>query len=250
MTERIANRQRSSIPDDSSGFEESRKRLYHGTRAALSPGHLVPRGDPGGVSGGTDGSAFTYLSPNLDAAIWSAELAEGDGSPRVYIVEADGPIEDASGILVAPGHPYMSWRTRGQVRVTSEVVEWTWYHGTRAELKSGDLLHPGSNPNHGQTLSHVYLARTLDAAIWGAELALGDGPQRIYIVEPTGSIEDDPNVTNKRFRGNPTKSYRSRDPLRVIGELTEWEGHAEEAVAAMKAGVEDLAKRGLGPIDN
>jgi len=192
------------------------------------------------------------VSPDLDAAIWSAELAEGDGPPRVYVVEADEDIEDASELMAenSPRHPHMSWRTYGEVRVKSEVTEWTWYHGTRAELSPGDMLVAGSDPNYGQTLSHVYLTRTLDAATWAAELALGEGRPRIYVVEPSGAVEDDPNVTDKRFRGNPTKSFRSRDPLRVVGEITEWIGHSEKAVAAMKAGVEKLAQQGLGPIDD
>jgi hypothetical protein len=98
------------------------------------------------------------------------------------------------------------------------------YHGTRADLKPGDLIEPGHTSNFGKelrTANHVYLTRTLDAATWGAELAVGEGPGRIYIVEATGPIEDDPNLTNKKFRGNPTKSYRSRrNPLRVTGEIT------------------------------
>lgn len=224
--------------------------FYYGTRDDLRPGDTVPPADPFGRPNG-GGSSFTYMTPNLDAATWGAELAAGDAPPRVYVVESDDDIEDASELIAenAPRHPFMSWRTRGEVRVKSEVTEWTWYHGTRAKLSRGDMLVPGSDPNYGMTLSHVYLARTLEAAVWAAELALGDGPQRIYIVEPTGPVEDDPNVTNKRFRGNPTKSFRSRDPLRVVGEITDWQGHSEEAIEAMKEGVEKLAQQGHGPID-
>lgn len=80
----------------------------------------------------------------------------------------------------------------------------------------------------------MYLTATLDAATWGAELAVGEGPGRIYIVEPTGPIEDDPNLTDKKFPGNPTKSYRTRDSLRVTGEITDWKGHAPEQLQAMK----------------
>lgn len=226
--------------------------FYHGTRDDLRQGDIVPPGDPSGNSSDGEGSSFTYISPELDAATWSAELAEGNGSPRVYVVESSENIEDASELLavMAPRHPFMAWRTCGVVRVKSEVTEWTWHHGTRAKLSRGDMLVPRSNPNYGQTLSHVYLTRTLDAAIWAAELALGEGPQRIYVVEPTGPVEDDPNVTDKRFRGNPTKSFRSRDPLRVIGEITVWKGHSEDAVEAMKASVSKLMKQGLGPIDD
>src|SRR6188508_2352757 len=102
------------------------------------------------------------------------------------------------------------------------------YHGTKANLKLGDLIAPGFSSNYGQRkqAKYVYLAATLEAAVWGAELAMGEGPGRIYIVEPTGPIEDDPNLTDKKYPGNPTKSYRSRDPIRVVGEVTGWQGHS------------------------
>src|SRR5687768_3857852 len=94
----------------------------------------------------------------------------------------------------------------------------TYYHGTKADLKVGDLIEPGKVSNYGtrKRAAFVYLSATLDAAIWGAELAVGPGRGHVYNVQPTGSIEDDPNLTNKRFPGNPTKSYRSRDPFRVV----------------------------------
>jgi rifampin ADP-ribosylating transferase len=93
-------------------------------------------------------------------------------------------------------------------------------------------------------MHHVYFTRTLDAATWGAELAAGDGPGRIYLVEPTGPFEDDPNVTDKRFPGNPTRSYRTREPVRVVGELTGWVGHPPERLAAMRASLDRLAREG------
>lgn len=111
-----------------------------------------------------------------------------------------------------------------------------YLHGTKADLRVGDLLRPGfaSNFEAGLTMRHVYFTATLDAAAWGAELAAGDGPGRIYVVEPTGPFEDDPNVTDRRLPGNPTRSYRSQDPVRVVGELPDWAGHAPERVAAMR----------------
>lgn len=120
-----------------------------------------------------------------------------------------------------------------------------FYHGTRADLKPGDLLERGRRSNFGKRkeAGYVYLTGTLDAAIWGAELALGEGPGRIYTVEPTGPIEDDPNLTDTKYPGNPTQSYRSRQPLRVTGEHTGWQGHPPETVKAMKdriAGLEPL----------
>jgi len=128
-----------------------------------------------------------------------------------------------------------------------------FYHGTKADLKPGDLIEPGRPANFGKldrTTTYVYLTGTLDAATWGAELALGEGPGRIYIVEPTGPIEDDPNLTDKRFPGNPTKSYRSREPLRVTGEVTDWQGHPPEQLKAMKDGLERLKRQGIEPIDD
>jgi len=127
----------------------------------------------------------------------------------------------------------------------------TYYHGTKADLKPGDLIAPGYASNYGQRKQarFVYLSATLDAAIWGAELAVGPGPGRIYVVQPTGPIEDDPNLTNKRFPGNPTKSYRSQDPLRVIGEVQEWAGHAPERLKEMRDHLESLRQRGIEAIE-
>src|SRR5262249_7381087 len=158
-------------------------------------------------------------------------------------VEPLGPVEPAADQpgYQPPGHPSMSWRSAAPLRVTGEVTEWLYYHGTRADLRPGDLLKPGHAANFGaaaRTAHYIYFTRTLDAAAWGAELAAGEGRGRIYLVEPTGPIEDDPNLTNKKFRGNPTKSFRSREPLRVTGELAGWQGHSPEAIQAMKAGLE------------
>ena len=98
-----------------------------------------------------------------------------------------------------------------------------FYHGTKADLQVGDLLEAGKKSNYGkQAKANFVYSATMDAAIWGAELALGDSPQRIYQVEPTGVFEDDPNVTNKKFPGNPTRSYRTRQPIKVVGEVREW----------------------------
>ncbi|MBB3274975.1 MULTISPECIES: NAD(+)--rifampin ADP-ribosyltransferase [unclassified Pseudoxanthomonas] len=127
----------------------------------------------------------------------------------------------------------------------------TYYHGTKADLKAGDLIAPGRTSNYGsrRPSRFVYLSATLDAAIWGAELAVGDGPGRIYLVAPTGPIEDDPNLTDKRFPGNPTRSYRSSHPFRVIGEVAAWEGHAPERLAEMRAHLESLRQQGIEAIE-
>ena len=141
----------------------------------------------------------------------------------------------------------MSCCSREPLQVTGEVTEWPLYHGTRADLKPGDLIEPGYNSNYGKRTkaAYVYLTRTLDAATWGAELAAGEGLGRIYIVEPTGPIEEDPDLTNKKFRGNPTKSYRSQEPLRVKGEIKNWRGHSPEALKGMKDFLERLERPGV-----
>jgi rifampin ADP-ribosylating transferase len=125
-------------------------------------------------------------------------------------------------------------------------------HGTKAALAVGDTLVPGRGSNYaeGRISNHVYVTRTLDAAAWGAELALGEGRCRIYLVEPEGELEDDPNVTDKKFPGNPTRSYRTREPVRVVGELTGWVGHSPEQLQTMRDGLADLKRRGLAIIDD
>jgi rifampin ADP-ribosylating transferase len=123
-------------------------------------------------------------------------------------------------------------------------------HGTKADLVVGDLLVPGhaSNFEAGRVMNNVYVTETLDAAAWGAELAAGEGRGRIYIVEPTGAIEDDPNLTDKKFPGNPTRSYRTREPVRIAGELEGWTGHTPEQVQAMKDGLAELKRQGVAVI--
>ena len=123
-------------------------------------------------------------------------------------------------------------------------------HGTKADLSVGDLLVPGrrSNFEDGRISNHVYVTQTLDAAVWGAELAVGEGRGRIYIVEPEGAVEDDPNVTDKKLPGNPTRSYRTRRPVRIVGEVTDWVGHSPEQLAAMRDALADLQRRGLAVI--
>jgi len=113
-------------------------------------------------------------------------------------------------------------------------------------------MEPGYNSNYGKRkkAAYIYLTGTLNAAIWGAELALGESPGRIYVVEATGPFEDDPNLTDKKYPGNPTLSYRSRDPLRVIGEVVNWRGHSAEELKAMKDGLERLKELGVEAIED
>lgn len=125
-------------------------------------------------------------------------------------------------------------------------------HGTKAELAVGDLLVPGreSNFETGRRMNYVYFTATLDAATWGAELAVGEGRGRIYLVEPTGEFEDDPNVTDKRFPGNPTQSFRTRSPLRVVGEIDDWVGHPPAVLRAMRDGLEAKRREGTALIED
>ena len=123
-------------------------------------------------------------------------------------------------------------------------------HGTRAQLEVGDLLVPGrpSNYQEGRIMNHVYMTETLDAAAWGAEMAPGDDRPRIYLVEPLGEIEDDPNVTDTKLPGNPTRSFRSREPLRIVAELDDWVGHSPEQIQQMRDGLAELRRRGADVI--
>jgi rifampin ADP-ribosylating transferase len=131
-------------------------------------------------------------------------------------------------------------------------VEGPFYHGTKSALERGDLLVPGhgSNFEERRISNNIYFTATLDAATWGAELAKGKGQGRIYVVEPTGPFEDDPNLTNKRFSGNPTKSYRTREPLRVLAEVESWEGHPPEVLKAMQDRLAEMERQGLATIDD
>ncbi len=128
----------------------------------------------------------------------------------------------------------------------------TFFHGTKADLNIGDFIEVGLNSNYGQRKNarYIYLTSTLDAAIWGAELALGEARERIYVVEATGAIEDDPNLTDKKFPGNPTMSYRSKHPFKVVGEITIWRGHPAEQVKAMKDALTKLNEQGIEAIED
>ena len=126
-----------------------------------------------------------------------------------------------------------------------------FYHGTKADLNIGDLLVLGYQSNFGKRAraNFIYFSATMDAAIWGAELAQGEGDEKIYVVEPTGAYEDDPNVTDKRFPGNPTLSYRTRDPLKIVGEVDQWEGHSPDVLQNMLDHLAELKAQGIEAIN-
>jgi len=137
-----------------------------------------------------------------------------------------------------------------------ERVRGPFYHGTKADVSIGDLLSPGfpSNYDQARVLRHIYFSSLLEPAMWGAELAAAfsrsGGRGKIYIVEPTGAFEDDPNLTNKRFPGNPTKSYRTQAPLKVVGIVEDWQGHAEGDIRKMLESLRELTRQGLAIIED
>jgi rifampin ADP-ribosylating transferase len=135
-------------------------------------------------------------------------------------------------------------------------VEGPFFHGTRVAFEPGDLLVPGhgSNYHDGRVSRHVYFSALLEPAVWGAELAValteGGGRPRLYVVEPTGPFEDDPNVTNKRFPGNVTESYRTLRPMRIVAEVETWEPHPPEVLQAMLDNLARLREQGLDVIED
>lgn len=129
-----------------------------------------------------------------------------------------------------------------------------FYHGTKASLAVGDVITIGYVSHfEGRALKHVYFSALLEPAIWGAELAMAlsnlDGRGHIYVVQPTGPFEDDPNLTNKRFPGNPTQSYRTSSPLRIIDIVKDWPAHSKEILQGMLNSLEDLKRRGLAFVE-
>ena len=149
--------------------------------------------------------------------------------------------------------------TSGGVRVAYEAcrhVQGPFFHGTKAVLLPGDELVPGfgSNFQQGRVSNHVYFTALVDTAAWGAELSSAlagtTGRGHVYLVEPSGPFEDDPNVTDKKFPGNPTQSYRTRHPLRVVEEVTDWEGHPSDVLQGMLDSLERLRAAGLDVIED
>ena len=189
----------------------------------------------------------TGIDRHFEQAVRAGAIVQAPPTTHPY-GERQYTVEDIAGHVwlfsesVADVHP-QEW---GAELLYSDTSSRIFYHGTRAELKPGDLMQPGFASNYTDRKSPwIYFSETLHAATWGAELAKGEGRGRIYIVEPTGSFVDDPNLTDKKFPGNPTKSYRSREPLRVVEELLDWQGHSPEEIQAMKDGI-----AGKEPIDD
>ncbi len=129
-----------------------------------------------------------------------------------------------------------------------DSVAGPFYHGTKADLSPSDLLTAGFRSNYDDSvvMNHIYFTAVPKGAGLAAEMAKGNGRPRVYVVAPTGTFEDDPNVTNKKFPGNPTRSYRSKHPLRVVGELESWESHDPEFIRQLR----DRIETGIGEIIN
>ena len=142
----------------------------------------------------------------------------------------------------------MSKEKQNNVHIPTPFKQ-TYFHGTKAALNIGDFIEVGFKSNYeDRQLKHVYVTSTLNTAVLGAELAKGNGKEKIYLVEATGDIEDDPNVTDKKFPGNPTMSYRSVHPFKVVGEVAFWHGRTLEQIKAMKLSLEKLREQGLNII--
>ncbi len=232
------------------------------------------------ASAAGDAAASAYLHPLAKAtqvrhilgaaahAARAAELARGD-DPVVaeYVVSAAARRATPVVLDVLTRYPRAP---RGRTRVAvlmgrldsllrdppppPRVVEdpGPFFHGTKAELRPGDLLTPGwrSNYGSGRQAKHIYLTATREGAPLAAELARGQGPGRVYRVEPVGAIEDDPNVTDKRFPGNPTRSYRTTEPLRVVEEITDWNRPPPDMIQRMRQGMAELAELGIEAMDD
>jgi len=227
------------------------------------------------ASASGDAAAAAYLHPLAKAtqvrhilgsaahAARAAELARGD-DPVVaeYVITAAAKRAMPVVLDVLTRYPRApKGRTRVAVLVerldsllrdpprTPRVVDdpGPFFHGTKADLRPGDLLTPGwrSNYGSGRQAKHIYLTATREGAPLAAELARGKGPGRVFRVEPLGTIEDDPNVTDKRFPGNPTRSYRSRDPLRVVAEVSDWTAHTTDELQGMLGSLARLRAQGL-----
>lgn len=139
-----------------------------------------------------------------------------------------------------------------KIQLTPTPFSQTYFHGTKADLKIGDYIEVGFNTNYQQhkKAKYIFCTATLDAAIWGAELSIGEGRERIYLVEPTGEIENDPDLTDQKFKGNPSMSYRSTKPFRIVGEVCNWESHDPEKVHAMKLGIKKRNDDGVNSLND
>jgi rifampin ADP-ribosylating transferase len=262
------------------GAARSRLQLTAATDAHRSAKDATTDAARHAASAAGDAAAAAYLHPLAKAtqvrhilgsaahAARAAELARG-GDPVVaeYVVTAAAKRATPTVLDVLGRYPRApKGRTRVAVLMTRldsllrdpppvpRVVDdpGPFFHGTRADVKPGELLTPGwrSNYGSGRQSKHIYVTATREGAPLAAELARGDGPPRVYRVEPLGTIEDDPNVTDKRFPGNPTRSYRTTEPLRVVEEVVGWQPPAPEVVQHIRGRMGELAELGIEAMDD
>lgn len=178
---------------------------------------------------------LAWLEKALTHALAVQNVAVQTALPAIYSGIAD--IHQTLGNT----HKATEYAEKASKAKTTPTDSGPFYHGTKANLTSGDLLVPGGLSNYQSELkmNHVYFTAVLNGATLAAALAKGDASERVYIVEPTGHFESDPNLTDKKFPGNPTRSYRSSLPLRIIGEVTEWERQKPEVIQAYREKLEN-----------
>ena len=151
-------------------------------------------------------------------------------------------VNGAEGLMKSTGS-FIRWKKIIWSYIPADII-------IKAEYPLDQTKIFSSVTGNGRLISeYVYFAGTLDAAVWGAELAEGEDRERIYVVEPSGSYEDDPNLTDNKFPGNPTKSYRSKHPLKIVAEVTKWEGHSPELLYNMMEHLKKISKKGIKAID-
>ncbi|WP_347353749.1 NAD(+)--rifampin ADP-ribosyltransferase [Intrasporangium sp.] len=262
------------------GAPRSRLQRSAATAAHLAAKVAASEAARHAASAAADAAAAAYLHPLAKAtqvrhilgsaahAARAGELARGD-DPVVAEYLVHGAARRATPVVVDVLTRYpRAPAGRGRVAVlmrrldsllrdpppTPRVVDdpGPFFHGTRADVRAGDLLTPGwsSNYGSGRLAKHIYLTASREGAPLAAELARGDGPGRVYRVEPLGTIEDDPNVTDKRFPGNPTRSYRTTAPLRVLEEVMGWTPPPPELVRRMRERMAELAELGIEAMDD
>lgn len=238
---------------------EPARHAAYAAGAAAASAHLHPVAEPTQVA---------HLLGAAAHAARAAELAAGDDRVVAEYVLTAAARRATPTVRDVLGRYPRAPEGRGRVAVlvrqldsllrdpapTPRVVDdpGPFFHGTRADVRAGDLLSPGwrSNYGSGRAAKHIYVTASQDGAPLAAELARGDGPPRVYRVEPVGTLEDDPNVTDKRFPGNPTRSYRTTEPLRVVEEVVGWDPPPPERVRAIRERMAELADLGIEAMDD
>ncbi|SFW54882.1 rifampin ADP-ribosylating transferase [Sinomicrobium oceani] len=171
-----------------------------------------------------------WLETALKAALSAADASVRSALPGLYSKIA-GCYEDLNDTENAEKYRILAGSSQGETEDRGP-----FYHGTKADLKTGDRLTPGGLSNYKADLrmNHIYFTALVNGAGLAAAMAKGEGNERVYIVEPEGSFENDPNVTDKKFPGNPTRSYRSASPLKIIGEVTDWNRQTDKEIRKWK----------------